>query len=103
MIDKIAEIYNKHILIENRITHLENTVNDLQKQIVDNSHSGRICPECGEKSLIFPNKEYQTIAGGNYRTGEVRYTTAKKLIAVCQSCGWEYDNQEFIKNCLHKL
>ena len=103
MIDKIAEIYNKHILIENRITQLENIVAELQKQIAENSHSGRICPGCGEKSLMFPNKEYKALAGGDYRTGEVRYTTAKKLVAICQSCGWEYDNPEFIKHCLHKL
>lgn len=102
MIDKIAEIYNKHILIENRITQLENTVANLQKQIEENTHYGRICPGCGKKSLQFPNKEYQAFAGQD-RNGKNRYTIAQKLVAVCQSCGWEYDDPEFIKNRLHKL
>lgn len=85
------------------IEQIEAAVLELQKQITENAHSGRVCPGCGEKSLIFPNKEYQAVAGGNYRTGEMHYATAKKLVAVCKSCGWECDDHEFIKNCLHKL
>ena len=91
------------IMARKHIEQIEEAVLELKKQISENEHTGRICPDCGQKTLSFKNKEYSASSGGDYVTGETSYVSAKKLVAVCTNCGFEYDDRDFIKDCLHRL
>lgn len=103
MFNNFKDAYDKYIIMDNRFSELEKKLELLAEKIEENSHTGRICPACNKKTLYFPNKEYKVLSYANQKTGKKIYSTTKRLIAVCQSCNWEYDDQEFIKNCLNHL